>query len=254
MAVKISSVVICYNEEENIEKCLKSLLWTDEIIVVDSFSTDNTVAICRKFIDRVYQRKWPGHKEQKAYAVTLAKNNWVLALDADEMVTEGLRKEIAARLSSDGDQYDGYLFKRHTYYLNRWINHGGWYPDYKLRVFKKDKVYIGGENPHDKYFVNGPVKRLNEEIIHYTYKNIFHQLQTIDRFSAIASQEMLKRNVSFILPKMLFKPPLKFLETYFYKLGLLDGAGGFIIAVLTSYYTFLKFAKLWEKKNILRNA
>jgi len=248
MNSKISGVIVCYNEEENIEKCLKSLAWTDEIIVVDSFSTDSTVDICRKYTDKVYQREWPGHKEQKKYVITLAKNDWIFAIDSDEVVTDALRDEMLMRLSTDKDEYDGYCVKRHTFYLGRWIDHGGWYPDYKLRLFKKDKVYLGGENPHDKYFVDGRSAKLNGEIIHYTYKDISHQLRTIDRFSGIASDEMLKKNTSFVLLKMLVKPPVKFLETYVYKLGILDGLPGFIISVLTSYYTFLKFAKLWEKK------
>jgi glycosyltransferase involved in cell wall biosynthesis len=245
---KISAVIICYNEEENIERCLKSVVWADEIVVVDSFSTDRTVELCRKWTDRIYQREWPGHVQQKAYAVSLAKNEWVFALDADEVVTEALHEEILTRPFQDENEIDGYYVKRHSFYLGRWINHGGWYPDHKLRLFKKGKVYLGGENPHDKYFVHGKTAKLGGEIEHYTYKNISHQLSTIDRYSEIVSDDLLKKDSSFPLVKMLFKPPMNFLETYIYKLGFLDGIPGFIISILTSYYVFIRYAKLWEKR------
>ena len=249
--MKISSVVVCFNEEENIERCLKSLLWTDEIVVVDSYSKDNTVAICRKYTDKVYQRQWPGINKQKEYAVSLTNNEWVLVLDADEVVSEKLKDEIIKRVGSDNERYDGYMIKRHTYYLGRWINHGGWYPDYKLRLFKKSKGYFVGEDPHDKIIVNGKIAKLKEEIYHFTYKDISHHIRTINNFSDVVSKNMLKKGTKFILPRMLMKPPIKFLETYIYKLGFLDGIPGFIIAVLSSYYVFLKYAKLWEMKKII---
>lgn len=248
--MKVSGIVVCFNEEKNIEKCLKSLLWADEIIVVDSYSTDNTVSICKKYTDKIYQREWPGINKQKEYAVSLSQNEWVFVLDADEMASEGLAKEILERLESDNNKFDGYMVKRHTYYLGKWIDHGGWYPDYKLRLFKKSKGYFGGEDPHDKIIVNGNVARLEGEIYHYTYENISHHIRTINNFSDVVSQKMLEKSEKFVLPKMLAKPLIKFFETYVYKLGFLDGIQGLIISVLSSYYVFLKYAKLWElRKN-----
>jgi len=244
---KISAVVVCYNEEDNIERCLKSLLWADEIVVVDSFSTDRTVELCKKYTKRLYQREWPGFIQQKSYAVSLAQYEWVFSLDSDEVVTEKLRDEILTRLSADKDEVNGYHIKRHSFYLGRWINHGGWYPDYKLRLFKKSEVVCGGENPHDKYFVNGKTARLNGEIEHYTYRNISDQLSTIDGFSEISADGLYRKGSRFTLVRMFFKPPVKFVETYVYKLGFLDGLAGLIISVLTSYYIFVKYAKLWEK-------
>ncbi len=245
---KISAVVVCYNEEDNIERCLKSLLWADEIVVIDSFSTDRTVELCKKFTKRLYQREWPGFIQQKSYAVSLAKNKWVFSLDSDEVVTQELRDEILARLLADKDKIDGYYVKRHSFHLGRWINHGGWYPDYKLRLFKKSEVVCGGENPHDKYFVNGKTARLDGEIEHYTYRNISDQLTTIDKFSDISADGLFRKGSRFTLVKMFFKPPIKFFETYIYKLGFLDGLAGLVIAVLSSYYIFVKYAKLWEKR------
>lgn len=244
---KISATVVCYNEEDNIERCLRSLSWADEIIIVDSFSTDRTVELSKKYTKRIYQREWPGFIQQKSYAVSLALYEWVFSLDSDEVVTEKLRNEILTRLSADRDQINGYYVKRHSFYLGRWINHGGWYPDYKLRLFKKNEVVCGGENPHDKYFVNGKTAKLSGEIEHYTYKSISDQLSTIDKFSAISADGLFRKGSRFALIKMFFKPPIKFFETYVYKLGFLDGLAGFIIAVLSSYYIFVKFAKLWEK-------
>ncbi len=223
-------------------------MWADDIVVVDSFSTDKTVTLCEKYTNRVYQREWPGINRQKEYAISLAKNEWVFSIDSDEVVTAELHDEIFTRLPADNGKYNGYYVKRHTFYLGKWIKHGGWYPDYKLRLFKKNKVYLGGENPHDKCFVHGKAARLRGEIEHYTYKNISNQLATIDRFSEIVSDELLEKNTSLPLLKMMFKPPLKFIETYVYKLGILDGVPGFIISILTSYYIFIKYAKLWEKK------
>ncbi len=247
--MKVSGVVVCFNEEKNIERCLKSLLWTDEIVVVDSYSTDKTVSICKKYTNRIYQREWPGINKQKEYAVSLTQNEWVFVLDADEMVSEELSKEIIERLERDNERYDGYMVKRHTYYLGKWINHGGWYPDYKLRLFKKKNGYFGGEDPHDKVIVKGEVAKLRGEIYHFTYENISHHIKTINNFSDVVSQNMLDRGERFALLKMLLKPPAKFMETYLYKLGFLDGVPGFVISVLSSYYVFLRYAKLWELKN-----
>ena len=244
---KISAIVVCYNEEDNIEQCLKSLSWAEEIIVVDSFSTDRTVELCKKYTKRLYQREWPGFIQQKSYAVSLAQYEWVFSLDFDEVVTEKLRDEILTKLSTDKDEVNGYYVKRHSFYLGRWINHGGWYPDYKLRLFKKSEVVCGGENPHDKYFVNGKTARFGGEIEHYTYRNISDQLSTIDRFSEISADGLYRKGSRFALVKMFFKPPVKLFETYVYKLGFLDGLAGLIISVLTSYYIFVKYAKLWEK-------
>lgn len=251
--LKVSAVLVCCDEEENVERCLQSLAWADEIIVVDSFSQDRTVELCRKYTSRIFQREWSGMVQQRAYAVSLAQNEWVFAIDADEVVTEKLRDEVLTRLSEDKNENSGYYIKRHPYYLGRWINHGGWYPDFKLRLFRKDKAYVGGENPHDKCFVHGKTARLKGEMIHYPYKNISRQLRTINTYSDIVSERLFRKESAFPLVKMLFKPPVKFLETYIYKLGFLDELPGFVISVLSSYYIFMKYAKLWEKRKAVRH-
>jgi len=250
---KVSAVLVCCDEEENVERCLQSLAWADEIIVVDSFSQDRTVELCRKYTNSIFQREWSGMVQQRAYAVSLARKEWVFAIDADEVVTETLRDEVLRRLSEDKNEKSGYYIKRHSFYLGRWINHGGWYPDFKLRLFRKDKAYVGGENPHDKCFVQGRTAKLKGEMIHYPYKNISRQLRTIDTYSDIVSEKLFKEKSAFPLVKMYIKPPVKFLETYIYKFGFLDGLPGFVITILSSYYVFMKYAKLWEKRNAIRH-
>ena len=251
--LKVSAVIVCCDEEENVERCLQSLTWTDEIVVVDSFSQDRTVELCRKYTSRIFQREWSGMARQREYAVSLAQNEWVFAVDADEVVTETLRDEVLMRLSEDRNGNSGYYIKRHSYYLGKWINHGGWYPDFKLRLFRKDKVYVGGENPHDKCFVHGKTAKLKGEMIHYPYKNISRQLRTIDSYSDIVSEKLFQEKVAFPLVKMFIKPFVKFLETYIYKLGFLDGLPGFVISALSSYHVFMKYAKLWEKRNAVKH-
>ena len=249
--LRVSAVLVCFDEEENVERCLQSLAWADEIIVVDSFSQDRTVELSRKYTNKIFQREWSGMVQQRAYAVSLAQNEWVFAIDADEVVTETLRDDVLTRLSEGKKQKNGYYVKRHSYYMGRWINHGGWYPDFKLRLFRKDKAYVGGENPHDKCFVQGRTAKLKGEMIHYPYKNISRQLRTIDTYSDIVSERFFKEKPAFPLVKMFVKPPVKFLETYIYKLGFLDGLPGFVISILSSYYVFMKYAKLWEKRNAI---
>ena len=244
----ISACIITYNEEQNIRECLESLKWVDEIIVVDSMSTDSTVSICREYTDSVIQKTWEGHVKQKNFAINQARNDLVLCLDADERVTPELRKEIEKCLSEDSGEVDGYYCSRHSYYLGRWINHGGWYPDYKLRLFKKSRGKWGGKDPHDKVILEGTTKYLQSELHHFVYRNLSHQLQTVDNFSTITAQELNNEGEHFTVLKLLSRPTLKFLGTYFLKRGFLDGMPGLIISVVSSFYVFLRYAKLWEKQ------
>ncbi len=251
--VKLSACIITYNEEGNIRDCLESVKWVDEIIVVDSFSQDKTVEICKSYTERIYQRAWLGHIEQKNVALDLAANEWILALDADERVSPSLAKAISNELLFAQNTTDGYYFPRHSYYLGRWINHGGWYPDYKLRLFRKGSGQWGGKNPHDRVILNGSTKYLKDDLWHYVYRDLSHQLKTVDNFSRIAVEIMEKEEKAFSLSQLLFRPPLKFIETYVIKKGWMDGLPGFIIAVVSSFYVFLKYAKLWEVKQRQNN-
>lgn len=250
---KISVCIICFNEQDNIRRCLESVKWVKDtggaIVVVDSFSADKTPEIAREYTDRVFQNKWPGFVNQKNYALSLAQNEWVLSIDADEVISDRLRDEITAEWNKGGyEKTDAYWMKRHTFYLGRWINHGGWYPDSKIRLFRKSKAKWGGLDPHDRLIMNNDaiINRLNGDITHYTYKNISHQIKTVDRFSDASSEALMKDGKVFCLCNLLCRPPIKFIETYLFKMGFLDGLPGLIISVSSAYYVFIKYAKMWE--------
>ncbi|MCF6155019.1 MAG: glycosyltransferase family 2 protein [Candidatus Brocadia sp.] len=241
----ISACIITLNEESRIRDCLGSVKWVDEIIVVDSFSTDKTVDICREYTERVYQRAWPGHIDQKNYTIGLAKNDWILSLDADERLSPGLIPEIQEVIRNPGDTI-GFLFPRCTFYLNRWIYHGGWYPNYQLRLFRKGFGLFQGINPHDRFFVNGKTRYLKCDIYHFTYENFSHQLRTINNYSDIFA-DVNERGKRFSLFQLIFRPLWKFIQLYILKMGFLDGLSGFIIATSSAFYVFAKYVKLWER-------
>jgi glycosyltransferase involved in cell wall biosynthesis len=246
IAPLVSACIITYNEERNIEACLDSISWVNEIIVVDSMSTDGTVERCRRYTDRVYQKEWQGHVKQKNYALQFAQNEWVLCLDADERVSPELRQEIEVCLARGSHTADGYFFPRHSYYLGRWINHGGWYPDYKLRLFKKSKGHWGGKDPHDRVVLDGVSEYLKSDLLHYVYRDLSHQLQTVDNFSSITASGLDAEGERFSLLRLVIHPIFKFFGTYLIKRGFMDGLPGFIISVASSFYVFLRYAKLWE--------
>ncbi len=246
--LKISAVIITHNEGKNINDCFESIKWVDEIVVVDSLSTDNTVEICKKYTSHIIQRPWPGHVAQKQFALEQATGDWILSLDADERLAPGAQEEIKKEVLLEASPVDGYIFPRHSYYLGRWINHSGWYPDYKLRLIRKGRGRWGGVDPHDKLMVDGPAKTLKTEILHYVYRNLSHQLMTVDSFSDITVRQWREKGKQFYLLSLVARPPLKFLECYIWKRGFLDGLPGFVIAVNSSFYVFLKYAKLWQEQ------
>lgn len=241
----VSAYVITFNEEDNIRDCLESITWADEIVVVDSFSTDKTVQICRAYTDRVFQREWPGFLDQKNFALEHTTNTWVLNIDADERVSPALRDEIIEELKRD-DAVDGYYIPRHTYYLGRWINHGGWYPNYQLRLFRRDKGRWAGEQLHEKVAVKGKTKTLRNDLLHFAYRSLSDQLKTIDQFSRASAEIMGEKGIRGTPFHLLVRPPIKFLETYIYKQGFRDGIPGLINAIAFSFYVFMKYAKVWE--------
>jgi glycosyltransferase involved in cell wall biosynthesis len=246
--VKISAIVITYNEEINIERCLNSLDdVADEIMVIDSFSTDRTQEICKnKGVDFI-QHFFEGHIEQKNYALSRAGNNYVLSLDADEALSEKLKQSI--QLAKQNWQFDGYSFNRLTSYCGKWIRHSGWYPDTKLRLWDKRKGRWGGVNPHDRVMMNeqSRISHISGDLHHYSYHTIKDHIDQINRFSEIAARaayaEGRKAN---LLLDIILNPLLTFFKKYFLKLGALDGKQGFMIAIHTSYGKFLKYIKLRE--------
>ena len=256
-----TACLITFNEEDNIVAALESVGFADEIIVVDSHSTDRTRELAngfrgrrrdgREVEPRVIERDWPGHVEQKNFAIDQARNDWVLCLDADERVSSRLRKEIESVLGVDSPEFDGYTMPRRTYYLGRWIFRGGWYPDRKLRLFRKSRGRWSGINPHDHVKVQGRTQNLQGDLYHFSYRDIADHLRTINSFTDISSKEKHKRGIRFPLVRMLVHSPFKFFKMYVLKQGFREGVPGLIIAVLGMFYVFLKYAKLWELK--LRN-
>jgi glycosyltransferase involved in cell wall biosynthesis len=242
---KISVTIITHNEEENIRACLESVQWADEIIVVDSGSTDRTVEICREFTDMVFFNPWIGMKEQKQYAVEKASHTWIFSIDADERATEKVRLFILQEVQNPA--YDGYRFTRQNYFLGVWLKHGGWYPDHVLRLFRKDRGYFGGINPHDKVIIKtSNVATLKIPIIHHTYKSLSQYLAKQNMYSSISARELFssgKRVAPYIIPLKAF---WKFVETYFVKKGFLDGFRGFIVAVGATYAIFWKYVQIWD--------
>lgn len=243
----ISACIITFNEEDRISDCLESVIWADEIVVVDSYSTDKTVEICKEYTDKIFLNKWHGNVAQKNYTLDKATNDWVLFLDADERVSKALTHDILEELGTTGLKYNGFFVRRHSYYMGRLINHGGWYPDYQLRLFRKDMGRWAGTNPHGRAYVTGPKKYLKSDIIHFPYRNLSDQIKTIDNYSSIFAEEMIKKGKKFNMAEMFIRPPTRFLETYIWKKGFMDGLPGLINILIASFYVFLKYVKWLER-------
>lgn len=241
----LSVAVVAKNEADRIERLLQSVAFADEVLVVDSGSTDGTQALCRRWGAAVIDHPWLGYAAQKQFALEQARGGWVLSLDADEALSEGLQAEVRTALEAAPPDVAGFSMPRLSYYLGRWIRHGGWYPDRKIRLVRRGRGRWGGVEPHDKLEVNGRVAELSQPILHAVYRNISDQLATIDRFSDIAAREKGRASGLYVLVG-LGHAVGKFVECYLWKLGLLDGWAGLVIAMNSAWYVFLKHAKAWE--------
>ena len=243
---KISVVIITFNEEKNIERCLNSLSGiADDIVIIDSFSTDRTEEICKEKGVRFIQHKFEGHIEQKNWAITQAKYPHILSLDADEALDEALKKSITE--VKNNWQYDGYYINRLTNYCGKWIHHCGWYPDKKLRLWDSRKGKWGGTNPHDKYELAERDKNsssLKGNILHYSYYTIEGHINQTEKFSTIAANALFAKGKKTNLIKLYFSPVVKFIQSYLFQLGILDGYYGFVICKISARSTYLKYSKL----------
>ena len=245
MAVPVTATVITFNEAANIQAALESLSWADEIIVVDSESTDDTVAIARRFTDHVIVRPWPGYIAQKNFAAEQARHDWIFSLDADERVTPELAAEIGTLLAG-APGAAGYRVPRVTFHLGRWMRSTDWYPDYQLRLYDRRRGRWSGRHVHESVKADGPVRDLRGELQHYAYRDLAHHFQTIDRYTTLAARQMFEdgRRAGFF--DLMIHPPAAFVRNYILRGGFKDGVPGLIVSAMNARYVGLKFAKLWE--------
>ncbi len=250
--INISAAIITLNEENTIADCIKSINWVDEVIVIDSLSTDRTKEIAESLGAKVIDQKFLGHVEQKQMAVDQCQYDWVLCLDADERISKKLKEEIFQlfETTSPDTLLNGYTVPRRSFHLGRWIMHGGWYPDRNIRLFNRKFGHWAGTNPHDKVDVQGKVGHFEGALDHYVFRDLYDNIQTNNSFSSISAKILFEEGNKPSFLKLMFKPMGKFIETYLIKRGFLDGMPGFIISVGAAYSMFLKYAKLWEHHRI----
>jgi glycosyltransferase involved in cell wall biosynthesis len=245
----ITVTLITLNEENNLARAIQSVGWADEVIVVDSGSTDGTIALARQLGAKVFINSWPGYGPQKNYAQRQASHDWILNIDADEAVSPELANEIQQALTGVAQgtiQARGFSFPRKTFYLGRWIRHGGWYPNYLVRLADRRAASWSEPQVHEALEVRGEVLTLTSPLDHFSFSSIQDQILTNLTFSKLGSQELARRGKRPSLSKLVLKPLGKFIETYFLKRGFLDGLPGFIISVNAAHSMFLKYAYLLE--------
>ena len=255
--VKLSAVIITYNEEEHLEKCLSSLQQVaDEIVVVDSYSTDQTKAICDKYDVDFIEQSFLGYKEQKNFAVDQATFDHILSLDGDEALSDQLIESIL-KLKKNWNR-DGYYINRRNNFAGYWVKHSNWYPDKKLRLFIKGKGEWKGINPHDCFKLYKPKKadKIDGDILHWIYRDFTEHNQKVDKFSTISAHAYYEIGKKSSISKIIFRPAWAFFKSYFLRLGFLDGLYGWVICLQSYNKTYLKYLKLYElqQKNKNKNS
>ena len=249
---KLTVTVITLNEAAHIDACLASAGWADEILVVDSGSTDDTVTIAEKRGARVIVRDWPGYSTQKNFAAGQATHDWILSIDADERVTPALADEIRRTLAAE-PAVPGYRMPRVTWYLGRWIRSTDWYPDYQLRLYDRRAARWNTRRVHESVEADRAPGILRHELQHYAYRNISHHLATIDRYTTLAADQWFSEGRRTNGLEMLLHPRFAFLRNYLLRGGFRDGAVGLLVSRMNAYYVFLKLAKLWERQTAISN-
>jgi len=244
--MKISATIITLNEEKHLARCLESISdVADEIVVVDSRSQDDTLEIAKQFHARMFTRDWTNYSEQKNYAASVATHDWILSLDADECLSPALHKALQAVKQQHTDA-SAFAFPRKALYLGRWIEHSGWYPDHKTRLYRKDKARWNGAYVHESLHVEGLVARLEGDLLHYSCESISEHLRSLDRYTTLAAQELWHRGKRGTLLRSVASAIAAFVKTYWLKQGFRDGMQGFLIACFSGYYNLAKYAKVWE--------
>ena len=240
--MSIGVLVITYNEEEMLADCLDSVTWADEIVVVDSDSKDKTREIAKEYTDKVYIREFDNFSNQRNFGLEKLESDWILVLDADERVTPELQAEIEEKIVSGN--HDLYQIPRKNFFLGKWIKHAGWYPDYTDRLFKNDQSIRYAGDVHESPTFTGKKGRMDQPMIHYTYRDINHYINKINHYSTLNAEESNKKPSIFYV---FARPIWEFINVYFIKRGFLLGKEGIIFAMISSLDRFLKYAKLWEK-------
>jgi len=243
----VTAIIITLNEESNIRDCLESVKWVDEIVVLDSGSTDNTVAIASEYSDKVFITDWPGFGEQKNRALAKATGAWILSIDADEIVTPELRNEIETKIN--GMRCDGFSIPRQSSYCGKFLKHGGWWPDRIVRVAKRSKCHFDNSIIHEKMIVDGEVCNLAHPLIHHTYRNLDEVISMINRYSSASAELMYKNKRSSGLGTAIIRALWTFFRTYFLRAGILDGREGFMLAVSNAELAYYKYLKLYYKNS-----
>ena len=246
MKTSLSACIIAMNEEDRIADCLRSVAFCDEILVVDSHSTDGTRDIARSLGARVIERDWPGHVAQKEFTIRAAGNDWVLCVDADERVTPALRAEIEELRERGFPGRAGWRFPRLVNYLGTWVRHGTWYPDLQLRLFDRRHAHWGGTNPHDKVELEAGASagRLKGDLVHVPYRSFADHLRTIDEYTTLMARGMHQRGRRTGISDLLVRPLWRFARFYLVKRGFLLGWKGLILGFLAAHYVRLKYMKL----------
>ncbi len=246
MTLPISACIITLNEEDNIERCLSSLDFVSEIIVLDSGSKDKTESIAKKKGAKVVKRKFDDYVSQKNHVITLAKCPWILTLDADEEISPALKEEILNLFKTDELSEDGFLIPRLTMYMGKWIRHGGWYPNYRVRFFKKSKGQFAGGKVHESVKLAGKRRKLKSPVLHYSYENLYDHVNFINKYSELAAMEKFGKGKRTGLFLALLEAGYKSFWMYFVRCGFLDGRRGLVLAIMGFYYNFLKYTKIFE--------
>lgn len=248
--MKISASIIVFNEEENLGALLDTLNWVDEIVVVDSFSTDRTKDIAAKYNARVFDHEFKGYQDKHEFADEKTTGDWIFWVDADERVTPALRQAIdKLKLQDEASLPDGFRIARKTHYLGKWIKHGGWYPDHQMRLYRKSASFWDGVAPHQTARVTGRTEVLDGELLHFTKRDLGEHHHVTNTYASLAAEHLAENGRVAGSGKMFFSSIAAFLRTYLLKQGFRDGVQGMIIAMFTAYGVFLKYAKLWERNN-----
>jgi glycosyltransferase involved in cell wall biosynthesis len=240
--IELSVIIITKNEALNIRACLESVAWADEIIVVDSGSADDTVAICREFTTHVYIHDWPGFGAQKNCALDYANKDWVLSLDADERVTPELHAQLIKAMAEAGK--DGFYIPRLSQFCGRFIRHSGWYPDYVLRLFKRAKGRFSDDLVHESVILQGSAGKLSSPLLHYSYMNETDVNRKVEQYASAAALQMFNSGKAVSGADAPVRAGWAFLRTYCLRLGFLDGTAGFNIARMNARTTYLKYRRL----------